>query len=300
MDSNSSSSAAIEDRAFVVESAGGRRVHGRVTAARGATGAPVLFTLHGFRAHMDWGFFPDFARRAAARGWCVVRFSFSGSGVPPGGDAIVDRDAFAADSYGKQLEDLEAVHAAVDAGALRDACPGADATRWALVGHSRGSGVGLIHVVERGDALGFVGWAQITTPGSWSDAKKRAWRDAGVLRIPHGTDGGTLELGTETLDDLEAQRERYDLLARAAALTTPALFVHGDRDIAISAEEARTVFDAAPRDLARFVTLDRTGHTFGVRHPMTRVPGAYLELARETLDFLDAARDGRAKERGTP
>ncbi len=294
MDSNSSSSAAVEERAFVVDSAGGRRVHGRVTAPRGATGAPVLFALHGFRAHMDWGFFPDFARRAAARGWCVVRFSFSGSGVPPGADAIVDREAFAADSYGKQLEDLEAVHAALDAGAVAEADP----TRWALVGHSRGSGVGLIHVVERGDALGFVGWAQITTPGSWSDAKKRAWREAGSLRIPHGTDGGTLELGTATLDDLEAQRARYDLLARAAELTTPALFLHGDRDIAISAEEARTVFDAAPPGLARFAVLERTGHTFGVRHPMTRVPDAYLALSTETLDFLDAARAGEPKDGG--
>ena len=284
MDSNASSEPALQERAFRVTSGRGRPVHGRVTAPEGARGLRTLLCLHGFRAHMDWGFFPDLAQRAARAGWCVVRFSFSGSGVPPGESGIVDREAFARDSYGKQLQDLAAVHAALDGGAI----PEGDPARWSLVGHSRGSGVGLIHCAERGDARAFCGWAQITTPGSWSDATKAAWRDAGMHAIPHGTDGGTLQLGLETLDDLERQAERYDLRARAAELTCPALLLHGDRDIAISAEEAATLLDAFPPGRARMEVIPRTGHTFGVRHPMERVPPAYEALVAATLAFLDA------------
>ena len=70
------------------------------------------------------------------------------------------------------------------------------------------------------------------------------------------------------------------------------LLLHGDRDIAISAEEARTLLPHFPAGLARFVELERTGHTFGVRHPMERTPPAYERLVAETLDFLDGAVPG--------
>lgn len=233
---------------------------------------------------MNWGFFPDFARRAAQAGWCVVRFSFSGSGVPPQADEITEGRAFADDTYGKQLEDLEAVRAALEDGAFH----GADPQRVALLGHSRGSGIGLIHAAERGDVSAFVGWAQITTPGSWNDETKTRWRAAGSHRIPHGRGGGHLELGTQILDDLERQAERYDLYARARELRCPALLCHGDRDLSIRAEEARTIFAALPAGNSRFVEIERTGHTFGVRHPLERIPEAYLTLVRETLDFLAA------------
>lgn len=263
---------------------GDRRVHGRIDAPSASGPHPVLICLHGFRAHMDWGFFPDFARRAAEAGMCVVRFSFSGSGVRPGEDKITDLEAFAHDTYGKQLEDLETVHAALDAGAF----PEADATRWSILGHSRGSGIGLIHAAERGNARAFIGWAQITTPGSWSDETKARWRANGFHRVPHGRAGGALELATDLLDDLERQAARFDLYARAAELRCPALLVHGDRDIAISAEEGRSIYDALPSAARRFVLIERTGHTFGVRHPMDRTPSAYLRLVDESLRWLTA------------
>lgn len=281
---DNSDSSELRSRRFELKSAADRRVHGRLDAPGTDGPHPVLICLHGFRAHADWGFFPDFAQRAAARGWCVLRISFSGSGVLPGADEITDRAAFAADTYGKQLEDVEALHAALDAGAF----PEADAARWSILGHSRGSGIGLIHAAERGDARAFVGWAQITTPGSWSAETKQRWREAGVYRVPHGTGGGHLELDTTLLDDLERQAARYDLHARAAELRCPALFVHGARDIAISAEAGRTIFEATSVPLSRFVTIERTGHTFGVRHPLDRVPPAYEQAAAETLAFLDA------------
>jgi len=280
MDNNSSSS--FIAREFAVASAGGRRVHGRIDAPANGGPHPTLICLHGFRAHMDWGFFPDFARHAVAQGLCVVRFSFSGSGVPPGTDQLTDRESFARDTYGKQLEDLAAVHQALDAGEL----PEADPECWSILGHSRGSGIALIHAAERGDARAFVGWAQITTPGSWTPEAKARWRDAGVHRIKHGRGAEPLELGTEILDDLELQAERYDLLARAGELSCPALLLHGARDIASSTAEAGAIHAALPPGSGRLKVLERTGHTFGVRHPMERTPEGYVQLRAESLAFL--------------
>ena len=128
-------------------------------------------------------------------------------------------------------------------------------------------------------------WLRLNSPITTST--KRRWKRTGVHRIPHGRGGGHLELDAELLDDLERQAARYDLYARAAELSCPALFVHGDRDIAISAEAGRTIFEACTVPSSRFVTIERTGHTFGVRHPMERVPAAYEQLAAETLGFLD-------------
>ena len=77
----------------------GRRIQGRVHLPEGTeeSGAelPYVLMLHGFKGFMDWGFFPELARRLVLQGIAAVPFNFSGSGVAEDPLAITDDEAFA-------------------------------------------------------------------------------------------------------------------------------------------------------------------------------------------------------------
>ena len=79
--------ASFESRTFALRhpTETGRVIRGRVDVPSGALAvsgrAPCAILLHGFKGFMDWGFFPDMARRLASHGVASVRFNASGSGV---------------------------------------------------------------------------------------------------------------------------------------------------------------------------------------------------------------------------
>ena len=117
-------------------------VRGRLVQPAGRGPFPCVLQVHGYTLYADWGFHPELSRWLAARGIASVRFDFSGDGREPGGG--VDFGVLARNTYLAELEDLAAVHRWMLAE------PRIDAGRLALVGHSRGGAMGLLHAAETG------------------------------------------------------------------------------------------------------------------------------------------------------
>ena len=44
---------------------------------------PTVIICHGFKGFMEWGFFPPLAELLVERGFTVIRFNYSGSGMQP-------------------------------------------------------------------------------------------------------------------------------------------------------------------------------------------------------------------------
>ena len=86
---------------------------------------PHVVILHGFKGFMDWGFFPELARRFARRGIAAVRFNFSGSGIGADPLAFTETEAFARNTYSRELQDVARVRAAIRTGEI----PGLDPRR---------------------------------------------------------------------------------------------------------------------------------------------------------------------------
>src|SRR5262245_40445710 len=115
---------------FDLPGAGGERVRGEVRLAAGAAGPrPSVLLLHGFKGFRKWGFFPWLAERIAEAGFASILFDFSHNGTGPDGEPYPRKDLFRASSWRTHQEDLDAVLAALRAGAF----PGADPGRVALV-----------------------------------------------------------------------------------------------------------------------------------------------------------------------
>ena len=95
---------------------------------------PWVLLMHGFKGFMDWGFFPLLSCGLASSGFQVVRFNQSGCGVGADGKDFSDLEAFAGDTYARQLEDTARVYELATSGELG----AVHAQRAGLFGHSRG------------------------------------------------------------------------------------------------------------------------------------------------------------------
>jgi len=261
-----------------------RTLHGRITYPRGAERArprPCVVALHGFKGFMDWGFWPAFARRLAGRGFAVVRFNFSGSGHTDA-EPFEAPEAFFANTPSRELEDLERVRTW-----LTHAAPAwLDARRVALVGHSLGGGVALVHAARRGDYRALVGWAAVSTFRRFPREVEALWRRQGYFEVPNLRTQEIHRMGTAWLDDIEAHASKLDVRAACARLTTPVLLLHGTQDEAVPLTEGEALRDACRPGLARLEVLPGANHTFQAVHPLQGLPAQLGQVFHKTEEFL--------------
>ena len=259
-----------------------RVVRGRVGWPAGGGLAPWVLVLHGFKGFMDWGFFPLLAQRLVRRGLCVVRFNHSGSGIGADLETFSDAGAFRRATLSRELEDIERVRAWIEQGKVGRIDP----RRKALLGHSRGGGMALVHAARSGDYDAVVTWAAVDGFGRWDAATVADWRREGVLPVHNARTGQTLEVSSEVLEDYERHKKELDVLAACGRLHAPLLAIHGSEDEAVEPEALERIASAASRSRVRKLLVRGAGHTFGATHPLGEVTPRLELVLRETEDFL--------------
>jgi pimeloyl-ACP methyl ester carboxylesterase len=263
-----------------------RVIRGIVDGPRGFASAceslPHVIVLHGFKGFMNWGFFPEIARRIAARDMIAVRFNMSGSGIGDDLETFTDLEGFSRNTYSRELEDLERVRAWIASGAVR----GGDVARCALVGHSRGGGVALLHGAEHDAVRSIVTWAAISTVDRFDAPTKAEWRRRGSLVIHNARTNQDFELALGALEDVEKNSARFDIVSACRRIRAPTLLIHGSADETVPVEEAERLHAALDPKLARTLVIAGGGHTFGVTHPPRAFPEAFERVADATLAML--------------
>ncbi len=255
-----------------------RKIRLRIERPEGSESLPAVLVIHGFKGFIDWGFFPLLSRRLAERGWVAVSLNVSGSGIGEDPERFTEDEAFARNTYSKELEDLDQVRDYVEG------LEGVDTRRLGLVGHSRGGGMALLHAAARGDYRAVVTWAAIDEVDRVDAEAKRRWREEGRLLIPNGRTGQVHRLELDALEDVERNRAALDILAACKRLESPVLVVHGDEDATVPLSACRRIAASLPRGTE--LCIEGAGHTFGATHPFT---GPTLELEAAlgaTTEFL--------------
>ncbi len=261
---------------FAVSGPGGRSLRALATIPNEARGTVII--CHGFKGFSRWGFFPHLADSIAKEGLRAIRFDFSGSGVGDDGESFTEEEAFAANTFSRELEDLAAVEAEASRRGWIDAPYG-------LIGHSRGGGTAILHAAGNRRVGALVTLAAIAYVRRWSPAEERAWRERGFTEVVNTRTGQVLRLGTALLDDIDAATDgRLDIPSAAARMKAPWLIIHGDADSSVSVEDAHRLADAAPD--ARLLIIEGASHTFDVAHPM-RESSPALDLAvSDTVEWM--------------
>ena len=265
-----------EEIAFELRGAGGRPIRGHAVLPAGARAAVII--CHGFKGFSRWGFFPQLAASVVEAGMRAIRFDFSGSGDGADGEAFTEVEAFAENTFGRELEDLRIVEAeARRRGWLEE--------RYGILGHSRGGGTAILHAARTPQLGALVTLNAIASARRWSDAEAKQWRERGYSEIRNARTGQVLKLGTALLDEVEAGHEgELDITAAASRVKAPWLIVHGDRDTTVSVDDAHRLSDAALD--ARLLIVEGAGHTFGISHPMHESTPEFDLVASEATEWF--------------
>ncbi|MEW6509409.1 MAG: alpha/beta fold hydrolase [Bacteroidota bacterium] len=250
---------------FSITNASGDTLRGDIRMMQGSTRAPVVLVCHGFTAHKDWGPFPFIGRRFAEAGFVSIVFNFSHNGVGADSRRFTEREKFAGNTVGKELEDLRAVVDAVAAGVVGGGT--ADPSRVFVVGHSRGGGIAILGAKEDERIRGIAAWSTIATFYRYTAHQRSVWERDGFLPVTIRGLRTRLRLDVAVLRDLEEHRARYDLREAARTLGVPLLLIHGSADAAVRAAEAEELYAAGESSRTELVLLDGAGHSLGATHP---------------------------------
>lgn len=89
-----------------------------------------------------------------------------------------------------------------------------------------GAGVCLIYACDHpGEVSGVVNWNGITNVDLFTDEEKEAMRTTGRGYVRNARTGQEMPLDRELLDDLEANRERFNILKGVPETKVPVLLV---------------------------------------------------------------------------
>jgi dienelactone hydrolase len=248
-------------RPLTLYNGSGDLIQGDLRFRAHSSGAPLVIVCHSFMAFKDWGFFPHIGSRLASTGYVTFVFNFSHNGAVPGASKIVDVEAFAKNTFSKELEDLDAV---VEWFSREDNVfdgvwdPGAIF----LLGHSRGGGIAILHASRDRRICGLVSLAAIATFDRWTEHQKRIWKETGSYPLARHSAVSPLRLGRRLLDDLENKGEILDIGLAASRIRCPWLILHGEVDGTVPVREAQLLFERANPEKTTLNVIPHAGHLF--------------------------------------
>ena len=263
---------------FDIPTKDGLTIRGEVYHAESPVGSVVV--CHGFKGFAHWAFFPYLARSLAEAGLTTITFDFSGSGVGPDRESFTEDEAFATNTFSRDLEDLDLVE---DYGRRMNWISG----RFGLFGHSRGGGMAIVFTAAADSNVGsLVTWAAISYPNRWSPEDVLAWRKRGYADITNSRTGQVLRLETSLLDDVELHGQtKLNIQAAAGRIRVPWLIVHGTADETVPSSEAERLHSAS-KGISTLRLIEGAGHTFNAQHPLNEIPPVLEQVVNETVKFF--------------
>ena len=269
---------AIEAETFDVPCKDGLTIRGEVWAAKPALGSVII--SHGFKGFAHWAFFPYLARKLAADGLTAITFDFSGSGIGRDRESFTEAEAFATNTFSKELEDLDLVE---DYARRKKWIAG----KFGLFGHSRGGGMAILFAAAEGSNVSsLVTWASLAYPTRWSPEDARVWRKRGYTEITNSRTGQVMRLGTELLDDVELHgKTKLNIEAAAAKIKVPWLIIHGTADETVPSSEAEHLHSLS-KGTSTLRLIEGATHTFDAKHPLGQAPPVLEKIVKETVKFF--------------
>jgi pimeloyl-ACP methyl ester carboxylesterase len=268
----------IKPEPFDIPCVDGLSIRGESYLAESPLGSVII--CHGFKGFAHWAFFPYLARTLAQDGLNAITFDFSGSGVGPDRESFTQAEAFAHNTFSRELEDLELVE---DYGRRRKWIHG----KFGLFGHSRGGGMAILYAAAHAeDVSSLVTWAAISYPNRWSPEDVIMWRKRGHTEITNSRTGQVMRLETDLLDDVELHgKTKVNIEAAAAKIKAPWLIVHGTADDTVPCSEAEHLHSLS-KGMSTLRLIEGGNHGFSATHPLNEVPPVLERVVLETAKFF--------------
>lgn len=273
-----SGTTATESEPFDIPCRDGLSIRGEVYKPESSIGSVVI--CHGFKGFAHWAFFPYVARRLADKRLTAITFDFSGSGIGPDRESFTQAEAFANNTFTRELEDLELLE---EYARRRHWITG----RFGLFGHSRGGGVAILYAAAEGSTVNsLVTWASISYVNRWSPEDTLAWRKRGYTEVTNSRTGQVMRLGTDLLDDVELHgKTKVNIEGASKKIKVPWLIVHGTGDETVPSSEAEHLHSLSD-GVSTLRLIKDANHGFDAKHPLKDVPPVLDKVVNETVQFF--------------
>jgi pimeloyl-ACP methyl ester carboxylesterase len=246
----------------------------------------TIIVIHGYKGFKDYGMFP-YIGEALCGSRDVVIFNFSHNGV--GGEIleITEPEKFAKNTYSLEQDDLLEVVGAIRSGTLPPGDSGQPSPGPVyLLGHSKGGGAALLFALDHPELIaGVISWNGIADVDLFSEEEKRRMRAEGRAYTLNARTKQMLPLDRVILDDMERNRERFDLIGRIGELRIPAVLIQGEKDAERLLRGSARLIEAQPH--LRWHLVPGGDHRFNTVHPYAGETEAFREALRLTLLWLD-------------
>lgn len=221
----------------------------------------LIVFVHGYMGYKDWGCWNLMQSLFVSLGYgfCKYNVSHNGGTIEQPVD-FPDLEAFANNSYSKEVEDLQCALNWIETKL-------SPLPEIYLVGHSRGGGIVLLTANDKRVN-------RIVTLAAIDSISKR-FPEGKQLEVwkTQGTRYGLNSRTNQKMPHLFAQYEDYvahadELNIEKACLssTKPTLVIHGDADTSVDIEEGRNI---AKWLNTRLFEIEEANHTFGATQPWT-------------------------------
>lgn len=264
--------------AFDLPCKDGASIRGEVYPAEPSLGTVIL--CHGFKGFAHWGFFPYLAQTLAENGLTAITFDFSGSGIGRDRESYAEPEAFAGNTFSRELDDLELL---VDYAKRRKLITG----KFGMFGHSRGGGIAILFAAAADSEVSTLAtWAAISFPNRWSEENAATWRRQGYADVTNSRTGQVMRMGTALLDDIEIHgKSKLNIEAAAARIKVPWLIVHGTADDTVPSSEAERLHAQSP-GMSTLRLIEGANHSLEAKHPLTEVSPVLKKVVLETVKFF--------------
>ncbi|MGG1663732.1 alpha/beta hydrolase [Brevibacillus sp. NRS-1366] len=248
-----------------------------------APAQPLLIFCHGFKGFKDWGSFPYVAGELAKRGIATIRFNFSCNGV---GESLTDFDElekFGRNTFAREIADLTVLTESIEAGKID--LPGfVDKNRLFVLGHSKGGGDAILFGAGNPRVTGIVTWNGIANVNLFDEKLRAQIEENGVGYIPNARTGQNMPITRAVIDDVDMNRQEYDLLEKVCATEQPLCIIAGEKDFVRLVEGAKRLHEAAKNSELHWI--EGADHTFNTRHPFSGTSPQLEEAIEQTAAFV--------------
>jgi uncharacterized protein len=245
----------------------------------------LMIFAHGFKGFKNWGGFPYMLSRIAEKGYLTAGFNFTYNGVEESNPMEFTRlDLFAENTISKELADLNSV---IDYFYTNSDSFNISKEKIVLIGHSRGGGVSIIQSSEDKRIKSLITLASISGFDRYSAEHKRKWKENGFFEVLNSRTNQMMRLNSTLLEDIEMNRDRFNISKSVSKIKIPFLIIHGREDQSVKFTEAGEIYKHSNKETTEIFPVEHTGHTFGVVHPFSGTTKAFEAVIEKIISFLD-------------
>jgi dienelactone hydrolase len=243
-----------------------------------------ILVCPGFMAYKDWGPYQYYGNKFAEAGFVSVVMNYSHSGIKEDVSKITDYDNFASNTVTQELIDMNIVIESIAEGMFSEY--GVDENKIIILGHSRGAANAIITAARDKRIKALVTWAAIADYDRWTEHQKKEWKKSGYLPRKKDFEANPLRMDVSFLDDIEINKDKFNLIAAAQKVKVPWLIVHAEEDLLAKITEAEQLHNASNKSTTEFIRLKKLGHLLGVEIPFDDSNPAINNVLDLTINWM--------------